>query len=217
MPKLKFPVKLTGVILFVLFSIVAASPAMAHHAFGGETPTNFWEGFLSGLAHPIIGLDHFAFVVAVGLLAVAIAPGKSIGIAIPAGFILTTIAGVGLHLTGANLPLPELVVAASVFAAGGMLATSKTTNWQGLVALAAIAGIFHGYAYGEAIVGAEMTPLWAYLTGFTIIQMTVAAIAFNLGKTALENIPNSPGLYLRFAGFTICGIGASFLASAIGA
>lgn len=213
MPKLKFPVKLTGVIFFAIISILVASPAMAHHAFGGKTPTNFWEGFLSGLAHPIIGLDHFAFVVAAGLLAVAI--GR--GIWIPASFILATMAGVGIHLTGANLPLPEIVVAASVFAAGGMLATSKTTNWQGLVALATVAGIFHGYAYGETIVGAEMTPLWAYLTGFTIIQMIVAAIAFHLGKTASENIANSPTLYLRFAGFTICGIGASFLAKAMGA
>ena len=35
-------------------------PAFAHHLMGGRTPATFGEGILSGLDHPIIGLDHFA-------------------------------------------------------------------------------------------------------------------------------------------------------------
>ncbi len=48
--------------------LLLMEPAIAHHPFGGETPSNFVEGFLSGLGHPIIGLDHFTFVVASGFL-----------------------------------------------------------------------------------------------------------------------------------------------------
>ena len=46
-------------------------PAFAHHVMGGKTPSTFREGILSGLGHPVIGIDHFAAVVAVGCLAAA--------------------------------------------------------------------------------------------------------------------------------------------------
>jgi urease accessory protein len=36
----------------------------------------------------------------------------------------------------------------------------------------------HGYAYGESIVGAEPTPLVAYLAGFTLIQLAIVLAAF---------------------------------------
>jgi hypothetical protein len=48
--------------------LVTAAPAAAHHAMGGRTPSTFMEGFLSGLAHPVIGLDHLAFLVAIGIV-----------------------------------------------------------------------------------------------------------------------------------------------------
>ena len=53
-------------------------PAGAHHAIGGRIPSNGWEGLLSGLAHPVLGLDHFAFVVAVGLIAAVLCAGGAL-------------------------------------------------------------------------------------------------------------------------------------------
>ena len=49
--------------------------AMAHHMTGGEVPRSVLGGFLSGLAHPVIGPDHLAFILAVGLIAAAFARG----------------------------------------------------------------------------------------------------------------------------------------------
>jgi urease accessory protein len=34
---------------------------------GGKMPSTFGEGLLSGLGHPVIGPDHLAFLVAVGI------------------------------------------------------------------------------------------------------------------------------------------------------
>ena len=51
--------------------VLSVTPAFAHHVMGGRTPATFAEGILSGLGHPIIGVDHFAAVVAVGCLAAA--------------------------------------------------------------------------------------------------------------------------------------------------
>ena len=54
---------------------LAALPALAHHPMGGTTPTTFMQGLLSGIGHPILGLDHLAALIAVGLVASRFASG----------------------------------------------------------------------------------------------------------------------------------------------
>ena len=54
-------------LIAIAILIIGIEPAHAHHPMGGATPANFSQGFLSGLAHPIIGLDHLVFVIAIGL------------------------------------------------------------------------------------------------------------------------------------------------------
>lgn len=196
----------TAGLLLLVSCLVSASPALAHHPFGGETPSTGLAGFLSGLGHPVIGFDHFVFVVAVGLIAAL----QRRGIAVPATFILMSLAGTGLHLMGIDLPAPELVISASVLLFGGLLALKDRLNEVLVIGLGAIAGLFHGYAYGEAIVGAEMTPLLAYLAGFSLIQLVIALLAYVLGRRITKN-GTAPTLPLRFAGFVICGIGMTLL------
>lgn len=192
--------------------LLVAQPAIAHHPFGGKTPGNFLEGILSGMGHPVIGPDHFAFVVAIGLLAAL--KGQQ-GIFLPIAFVLATVGGTIVHLFGIDLPAPELMISASVLTFGIFLAIKDSPNWVWLSGSAAIAGLFHGYAYGEAIVGAEMTPLIAYLIGFALIQLAIALAAFKIARLALKKVAEQPTLALRFAGFTISGIGAAFLSSVI--
>ncbi|MBP0020340.1 MAG: HupE/UreJ family protein [Cyanobacteria bacterium SBLK] len=204
----RIPIFGSAIALFLL----AVPPAIAHHPFGGKTPANFIEGILSGMGHPIIGPDHFAFIVAIGLLAAL--KGKQ-GIFLPVAFVLATVAGTIVHLFGLDLPAPELVISASVLTFGVFLAIEESPNWAWLAGSAAIAGLFHGYAYGEAIVGAEMTPLVAYLVGFALIQLAIALAAFKIANLALKKVAEQPALALRFAGFTISGIGAAFLSSVI--
>jgi urease accessory protein len=196
-------------LLSVVSVLLIASPAMAHHAMGGRTPSNFFEGFLSGLAHPLIGVDHFAFVVAIALLAAA----KRQGIVIPIAFILSAMLGTGLHLIGLNLPGVELLIAGSILIVGILLTRKDDLNSTAAFGLSAIAGVCHGYAYGEAIFGAQMTPMLAYLLGFTCIQLAVVMVVFKLGKRLLEQSQVSASL--RSAGFVVCGIGGTVLFSQI--
>lgn len=196
---------LTGVLLLLM-----STPALAHHPMGGRTPSNFFEGFLSGLAHPVIGFDHFAFIVAVGLLAAI----KQQGILIPIAFVLSAMAGTGLHLTGLSLPGAELLVSGSILLFGLLLVLKDSPKTLVIMALAALAGVFHGYAYGEAIFGASMTPLFAYLLGFTAIQLVIAVSAMMVSQAlgrrqGVQTMPTN----LRSAGFVLCGIGAAFLSS----
>jgi len=190
--------------------LAAALPAMAHHPFGGKAPTNFWEGFLSGLGHPVIGLDHFVFVIAIGLIAAR----QARGIFVVAAFLLAAMLGTSLHLASVNLPGLEVVIAGSVVAFGAMLLFEKNLNLLMMVVLGAIAGLFHGYAYGEAVIGAEMTPILAYLAGFTLIQFGIAAVAQQIGKAILQKTPGQPTA-IRFSGLAISAVGLVFLTASI--
>lgn len=204
--KLRYLAAIAAIIWMGFFG--SPQPALAHHATGGKIPANFFEGFLSGLAHPLIGLDHFAFVVAVGLLAA----GQVRGALLPAGFIVAAMAGTGIHLLGFDLPFSEVAIALSVIAFGAMLVWQRPNSFV-VGCLAAIAGLFHGYAYGEAIVGARMTELFAYLLGFSLIQYAVTLIAFLVGNAVLKSNNHLP--WFRLAGMAICSIGVVFLTSSM--
>ena len=189
--------------------LLLATPVMAHHPFGERTPANAIEGFLSGMGHPVIGLDHLAFVIAAGLLAAVM--GR--GLMIPLAFVLASLAGTGIHLLSLDLPAPEFFISASVLLFGVLLAMKNRPASSIVVGLGALAGLFHGYAYGEAIVGAEMSPLFAYLLGFATIQMVIACGAYWVAKR-LGNSQQG-ALNLRFAGFTLAGVGAAFLSGVV--
>ena len=95
-------------------TLASAGTAFAHHPLGGMTPQNFMQGFLSGIGHPVIGFDHLAFVVAVGLIAAFHAN----RLVMPALFVVGTVAGTALTLAAVTLPLAELVITGSVIAGG---------------------------------------------------------------------------------------------------
>ncbi|MDS3859719.1 HupE/UreJ family protein [Thermosynechococcaceae cyanobacterium BACA0444] len=201
--------------LAVLISVLllTATPASAHHGMGGRMPSTFFEGFISGIAHPLIGLDHFAFIVAIGLLGAI----KRQGILIPISFVLTAMLGTGAHLAGINFPGVELFVSGSILLFGILLVIKDSPNTGVIAGLSAVAGLFHGYAYGESIFGAEMTPLLAYLIGFTVVQLFVSLLAFRVGKATIlrrEAELQSPAK-LRSAGLVICGVGLAFFASQV--
>ncbi len=201
-------------ILTVLCFFLIATPAFAHHPLDGRLPANFFEGIMSGFGHPIIGLDHLAFVIASGLLAVGIAR----GILIPIAFVIATGIGAGIHLQAIDLPIPEIIIAASVVLFGILLVIRKnqklTINYTLIIAgLAALAGIFHGHAYGEGIFGAETTPLVAYLMGFTLIQLAISLGIYFVASQGIKSI--SIHSITRFAGFAIAATGLVFLSSAI--
>ncbi|MBT9317850.1 HupE/UreJ family protein [Leptothoe spongobia] len=201
--------------LLVLMGMLSlAAPAFAHHPLGGRLPANAFEGLMSGMGHPIIGLDHLAFVIAAGLIAAT----RPKGVVIPIMFVLASMAGTVIHLMSFDLPAPELVVSASVLAFGVILAMGDRLSLLTVALLATAAGIFHGFAYGEGIFGAEPTPMVAYLIGFTAIQMVIALLFSAIGSNVIKRstaLPPLNLLNLRFAGFTLAGIGLAFLSSAV--
>ncbi|MEQ8818190.1 MAG: HupE/UreJ family protein [Thalassobaculum sp.] len=181
-------------------------PVLAHHPMGGETPGTLATGLLSGLGHPIIGVDHLAFVIAVGLAA-AFTGHRLLS---PLAFVAATVAGCLLQVAGTVLPAAEFVIAASILLLGGIVLSGRRIASPALLGLFAVAGLFHGWAYGESIVGAEPTPLVAYLAGFSLIQYAIAA---GSGYLVLRvwNAADRHAIHPRLAGAVIAGIGLTFL------
>ena len=148
--------------------LAASTSAFAHHPMGGMTPQTFSQGLLSGFGHPIIGLDHFAFLVVAMLLTCALKGASRF--LVPLAFIGATVGGTVLHLGAASIPMSEMLVALSVVVGGVLALTRRYPGAFALSAIFAASGVLHGYAYGESIIGAEAAPLVAYLIGFAAIQ-----------------------------------------------
>jgi len=184
--------------------------ATAHHPMDGATPSNFFEGLLSGFGHPIIGLDHFAFVIGVGLVALML--GRRF--TLPLAFIGATIAGVVIHLASISLPAVETVIALSVLLIGGLVISGGKLPTLVFAALFAVAGLFHGFAYGEAIFGAETTPMLAYFLGFAVIQYVIA-VGVGYTVQGLADLTEKAVTNARIAGGVVSGVGLVFVANAL--
>ena len=199
---------------FALASLVllAAEPAFAHHMMDGKLPQTFAQGLLSGLGHPVIGLDHLAAIVGAGIVAALLGRGFAPVLA----FTTAMIAGVGLHLAKANIPAAELLVGLSTAVVGLLVVMRGQFGVLPVAALFALTGRVHGYALGESIVGAENTPLGAYFAGLLVIQTLIAVGAF-LGTKALSAKADTLApVALRIAGAAIVLVGGVAAATAAG-
>jgi urease accessory protein len=181
---------------------LASSPAWAHHVMGGKLPSTFGEGLLSGLGHPVFGPEHLGFLLAVGIVVGA----GGLNLALCGAFIAAMAIGVAVHVNGLGIPAAEILVALSALLAGLLIARGRALSLLGWSALFAVAGFFHGYAFGESIAGAERGALAAYLLGLVIVQSVltvgVALIARRLGIHLNETAPRLAGAVIIGIGFT---------------
>ena len=175
--------------------MMIAQPAWAHHPMDGKLPQTFLQGLLSGFGHPVIGVDHLAAIVGIGILA-ALA-GRSAAVVL--AFSVSVIAGVGLHLSGIDLPASELFVGLTTLLIGALVIMRQSMSAGRALLLFALAGLVHGYALGESIVGAETSPLVAYLLGLLILQTAIGVVVY----AAVRSLARWPA---RATGLTVAGV-----------
>ncbi len=191
----------------VVLAIIAgsAAPASAHHVMGGSAPLSWFDGLVSGLAHPVIGMDHLAFVIALGLAAAFMADGLKLIVL----FIVGTIAGVLARGLIASVPHLELLVSLSIVLLGfGFVAKElgRSLMWW---AFAAAAGLLHGLAYGESIAGSPPTAVSSYLMGLALAQVMLALMAKTFVELMrVDQVPTLAGV--RVVGGVLVAIGMAF-------
>jgi urease accessory protein len=198
--------KNTATLVLGLVSCLIASQGYAHHVSDGEVPVTIVEGLLSGLAHPVIGIDHLAFLILMGAAAI-FTPRPLLT---PLAFVGCTVVGCLMVAAGIQFPGVEIGVTVSVLIGGIMVLSGRQYSTALYVALFSVAGILHGGAYGAAIIGAQMQPLFAYLIGFACIQYAISVGVGLLMPGASSNITVS-SVHPRLAGALAAGIGVALL------
>ena len=180
---------------------------------GRELPSTLWQGMLSGLGHPIIGIDHFAFVVGVGFASYLV--GRIT--LLPLFFVVGTVLGCFVHLQDVDLPGSETAIALSLIALAAILGLRSKIPAVTIALFFAVAGILHGYAYGESIMGAEPAPLGAYIAGFALIQYGIAVVSGVLLAMIVARDYLSETIAMRTAGAVIAFVAAvSFAGFSLG-
>lgn len=174
---------------WALASWLVACPVLAHHPMGGAVPATFMEGLLSGLGHPVIEIDHLLFLLAAGLAAALarMAPARAAALLFAyaaAGAVGTAWQAYGNALPGAELAVPATLLVVALWAWTRHL----PGHAAGLLASAA-AGLVHGYAYGEAVIGAEATPLASYLCGLAMVQALLMLGVFFTARRLIPLVP----------------------------
>jgi urease accessory protein len=181
-----------------LAALAVASPAMAH------TGEGLAGGFAGGFMHPLLGPDHIAAMLAVGLWGAFLgAPAIFI---LPVVFPLVMALGGVLGILGVPLPGIEIGIAVSAVVLGLMVALAAKPHLAIAAVLVGAFAIFHGHAHGTEL--PDGTDALAYALGFVIATglLHLAGIAFGL----LTKYPGGR-LAVRAAGGAIAIAGIVFL------
>ncbi len=172
-----------------------ANPALAHA--GHE------HGMVAGFLHPLMGADHVAAMVAIGLWAASL--GRQRGWLPPMGFLIGMAGGIALGLAGGiglGFGAIETAVAGSLIVLGAMLAMAQPFRPAVALPLVLVAGLVHGLAHGGEIGGAALPTAFGMLAGSALLHGFGTA----LGVASARYMGA-----LRFGGAAIAGFGALLL------
>jgi urease accessory protein len=166
-------------------------------------------GFVSGLSHPVSGLDHVLAMVAVGLW------GAQLGLpalwVLPVAFPIMMAFGGMLGLMGAPIPGVEGGIAVSAIVLGALVLGQMRLHLGIALAIVAFFAIFHGHAHGTELEAGQNALL--YSLGFVIATGLLHAVGIGIGLVHRWHLGR---LVLRGAGAVVMVGGLYFLAGAVG-
>ena len=158
--------------------LLTATTTAAHTGHGAHAES----GFLSGLLHPMLGLDHLLAMAAIGFWSVR--QSNTMKQITPLFVIGGMILGAGIAWAGMSLPGVETGITFSVLVAGILIATlAKQPTAIGGPLVGAFM-LFHGFAHGtEMPAGATLA---TYLAGFSMATLTITLVGRGLGSLMLK-------------------------------
>jgi urease accessory protein len=172
------------------------SPLAAHE--GGAA-----AGLLSGLLHPISGLDHVLAMLAVGIWGAQMGP-PAIWV-LPVTFPMVMAFGGMSGLLGLPVPGVEFGIGLSALLLGLMVAFERRPDLRAAAVLVGFFAIFHGYAHGAELPEGQSGIL--YSIGFVASTGTLHASGIGIG---LIHRWDRGKRALRAAGAGIAAAGAWF-------
>jgi urease accessory protein len=124
-------------------------------------------GFEAGFYHPVLGVDHFLAMVAVGILSTQMG-GRAIYI-VPLTFIMIMFVGSLFGFLGITLVNDELGIALSVVLLGVAIAINKKFHILLGMGFVAFFAFFHGHAHGIEM--PKIVSLLEYVSGFMLATL----------------------------------------------
>lgn len=187
------------------FAVLLLALALTATTASAHTGAHDIDGFISGLSHPFLGLDHLLVMLGVGLWASRLTR-LNAGFTI-AAFLSFMVCGAGLALSGLTIQGVETGVLASVLIVGLLLSVSRRLPSLLVIGLLAGFAVLHGFAHGL-----EM-PLAAapvdYALGFLLATAVLHGIGLGLGAML-----NKHRFGLRISGYITSGLGLYLLFNA---
>ncbi len=184
--------------LTILFSLGWTQIAWAH-VEGGQA-----AGFITGVQHPLSGLDHVLAMIAVGLWGAQL--GSPALWLLPVAFPMMMAMGAMMGLMGIPVPGVEIGIALSAIVLGTMIFAQVRPNLAVAIVMVGIFAIFHGHAHGTELPQGQSGLL--YSMGFVIATGCLHGLGIALGL--INGLPAGK-LALRGAGTFIAVMGVVFL------
>ena len=161
----------------VLLTTFAATQAVAHPWMTKSGSTSLlWQG----LIHPITGIDHWASMIGVGMVAAKL--GGPHRWRIPGLFVLSMLLGAALGVSGLAGGLgswAEWFIVISMIFVGAIAAISEVSLTRLMPTLVIFAGSCHGFAHGRETPAAGVMQLW-YFFGFSVTTVLLLALGIKL-------------------------------------
>jgi len=192
-----------------LLSLVATVAMLVPVAASAHIVKGEAIGFVSGILHPLTGLDHVIAMIAVGMWGAQL--GRPAIWLLPVTFPLVMAFGGFLGLIGVPLPGSEIAIALSGVCLGGAVLLELRPPLAVAAALVGVFGLFHGYAHGAELPPGQNALL--YSLGFVLATGFLHATGIAIG---LVHRWQWGRLALRGAGAAVLCGGAFFLWSAVG-
>jgi urease accessory protein len=189
------------------FLITAVLVLLPHYAWA-HVNSGEAGGFLTGMLHPVSGLDHVIAMLAVGLWGAQLgAPAMWL---LPVVFPMMMACGGCLGLMGIPLPGVEVGIALSAIVLGLMVLAEARVKLQLAMVLVAFFAIFHGHAHGTELPAGQSGLL--YSIGFVAATGCLHGVGIAVG---LIHRWKAGRLALRGAGSIVCAGGMYFLVRAL--
>jgi urease accessory protein len=185
-------------VLLAALVLVVFSPSIAS-AHVGVGPA---DGLVSGMAHPLGGLDHLCAMIGVGLWA-AQRGGRAIWL-VPLAFLGVMAIGGLVGMLGWAIPMVETGIVASVLILGCLVAAAVRLPLLATAGLVGLFALLHGHAHGLEAPQAAVGLL--YGVGFLTSSALLVAGGTLLGWLACRQAGT---VWLaRFAGgaIALCGV-----------
>jgi urease accessory protein len=186
-------------------ALLAPAGVLAHE--GSSLP---YGSFVAGLAHPVLGVDHFLAMVSVGIVSAQIG-GRAIW-TVPGTFVLVMALGGLLGWLDVGLTSIEFGIAFSVLALGTAIAADRRLPILVAMGAVAIFATFHGYAHGAEMptVANPVRYALGFMTGTALLHIAGVLIGDISQHYARGKV------LLRWAGAAIAGAGTWFLVGLAG-